>query len=172
MRSKASISLVRPTHKGIEPMAENDVIYMKAALDEALEAYAVGEVPIGAVVVRRGEIIGRGHNRRETWKDPTAHAELLAIRDACQQLGGWRLTESTLYVTIEPCSMCAGAIVLARIPRLVYGALDPKGGAVDSLFDLVRREDLNHKVEVTGGVLEDDCRALIQRFFQELRGQG
>ncbi|NLJ25014.1 MAG: nucleoside deaminase [Firmicutes bacterium] len=152
-------------------MAENDNIYMRAALDEAHEAYRVGEVPIGAVVVRRGEIIGRGHNRRETWKDPTAHAELLAIRDACQRLGGWRLTESVLYVTIEPCSMCAGAIVLARIPRLVYGALDPKGGAVDSLFDLVRREDLNHRVEVTGGVLEDECRALMQRFFQELRGQ-
>ncbi len=151
-------------------MGENDRIYMKAALEEAFQAYAVGEVPIGAVVVRRGEIIGRGHNRRETWKDPTAHAELLAIREACQQLGGWRLTESTLYVTIEPCSMCAGAIVLARIPRLVYGAKDPKAGAVDSLFDLVRREDLNHRVEVTGGVLEDECRLVIQEFFQELRG--
>ena len=151
-------------------MGENDRIYMKAALEEAFQAYAVGEVPIGAVVVRRGEIIGRGHNRRETWKDPTAHAELLAIREACQQLGGWRLTESTLYVTIEPCSMCAGAIVLARIPRLVYGAQDPKAGAVDSLFDLVRREDLNHRVEVTGGVLEDECRLVIQEFFQELRG--
>jgi len=152
-------------------MDELDRFYMQAALEEALEAYEVGEVPIGAVVVRRGEIIGKGHNRRETWKDPTAHAELLAIREACQQLGGWRLTESTLYVTIEPCSMCAGAIVLARIPRLVYGAQDPKAGAVDSLFDLVRREDLNHRVEVTSGVLEDECRALMREFFQELRGK-
>lgn len=151
-------------------MDENDRVYMKAALEEALEAHSVGEVPIGAVIVRRGDIIGKGHNRRETWKDPTAHAELLAIREACQKLGGWRLTESTLYVTIEPCSMCAGAIVLARIPRLVYGAQDPKAGAVDSLFDLVRREDLNHRVEVTGGVLEDECRLVIQEFFQELRG--
>ncbi len=152
-------------------MDEADRTYMQAALEEASRAYAIGEVPIGAVVVYRGEIIGRGHNRRETWKDPTAHAEILAIREACRRLGGWRLTESTLYVTIEPCSMCAGAIVLARIPRLVYGAKDPKAGAVDSVFDLVRRKELNHRVDVTSGVLEEECRAVIQRFFRELRSR-
>ncbi|MGI6565968.1 MAG: tRNA adenosine(34) deaminase TadA [Firmicutes bacterium] len=152
-------------------MDEADRTYMRAALDEAFRAYDIGEVPIGAVVVRRGEIIGRGHNRRETWKDPTAHAEILAIQEACRRLGGWRLTEATLYVTIEPCSMCAGAIVLARIPRLVYGAQDPKAGAVDSVVDLVRREELNHRVDVTSGVLEEECRAVIQRFFRELRNR-
>jgi tRNA(adenine34) deaminase len=152
-------------------MDEADRTYMRAALDEAFRAYDIGEVPIGAVIVRRGEIIGRGHNRRETWKDPTAHAEILAIQEACRRLGGWRLTEATLYVTIEPCSMCAGAIVLARIPRLVYGAQDPKAGAVDSVVDLVRREELNHRVDVTSGVLEEECRAVIQRFFRELRNR-
>ena len=152
-------------------MDEADRTYMRAALDEAFRAYDIGEVPIGAVVVRRGEIIGRGHNRRETWKDPTAHAEILAIQEACRRLGGWRLTEATLYVTIEPCPMCAGAIVLARIPRLVYGAQDPKAGAVDSVVDLVRREELNHRVDVTSGVLEEECRAVIQRFFRELRNR-
>ncbi|HHV93904.1 MAG TPA: tRNA adenosine(34) deaminase TadA [Firmicutes bacterium] len=153
----------------MDGMDEADRTYMQAALEEASRAYAVGEVPIGAVVVHQDEIIGRGHNRRETWKDPTAHAEILAIREACQRLGGWRLTDCTLYVTIEPCPMCAGAIVLARIRRLVYGAKDPKAGAVDSLFDLVRRKELNHRVDVTGGVLEEECRAVIQRFFRDLR---
>lgn len=150
-------------------MDDEDKVYMAMALDEAQKAYRLGEVPIGAVVVRHQKIIGRGHNMRETWKDPTAHAEMIAIRKACEQAGGWRLTESTLYVTIEPCPMCAGAMVLARLPRLVYGARDPKGGAVDSLFDLVRREELNHRVEVTAGVLEEECRAIMQKFFRELR---
>ena len=151
-------------------MDDQDRFYMGVALDEAQKAYRLGEVPIGAVVVRHGEIIGRGHNMREKWNDPTAHAEMIAIREACEQAGGWRLTESALYVTIEPCPMCAGAMVLARLPRLVYGARDPKGGAVDSLFDLVRREELNHRVEVTAGILEEECRAIMQKFFQELRG--
>jgi len=157
--------------RGMHKMHDTDRTHMEAALDEARRAYELREVPIGAVVVRMGEIVGRGHNRRETWQDPTAHAEILAIRDACQRLGGWRLTECTLYVTIEPCPMCAGAIVLARIPRLVYGARDPKAGAVDSLFDLVRREELNHRVEVTEGVMKEECRATIQEFFRELRSQ-
>ena len=150
-------------------MDDQDRFYMGVALDEAQKAYRLGEVPIGAVVVRHGEIIGRGHNMREKWNDPTAHAEMIAIREACEQAGGWRLTESALYVTIEPCPMCAGAMVLARLPRLVYGARDPKGGAVDSLFDLVRREELNHRVEVTAGILEEECRAIMQKFFRELR---
>ena len=150
-------------------MDDQDRFYMGVALDEAQKAYKLGEVPIGAVVVRHGEIIGRGHNMREKWNDPTAHAEMIAIREACEQAGGWRLTESALYVTIEPCPMCAGAMVLARLPRLVYGARDPKGGAVDSLFDLVRREELNHRVEVTAGILEEECRAIMQKFFRELR---
>ena len=150
-------------------MGDGDRFYMGVALQEAHQAYLLGEVPIGAVVVRNQEVIGRGHNMRETWKDPTAHAEIIAIKEACRRVGGWRLTESTLYVTIEPCPMCAGAIVLARLPRLVYGARDPKGGAVDSLFDLVRREDLNHRVEVAAGILEEECRAIIQKFFRELR---
>ena len=150
-------------------MGDGDRFYMGVALQEADQAYLLGEVPIGAVVVRNQEVIGRGHNMRETWKDPTAHAEIIAIKEACRRVGGWRLTESTLYVTIEPCPMCAGAIVLARLPRLVYGARDPKGGAVDSLFDLVRREELNHRVEVAAGILEEECRAIIQKFFRELR---
>ncbi len=150
-------------------MGDGDRFYMGVALQEAHQAYLLGEVPIGAVVVRNQEVIGRGHNMRETWKDPTAHAEIIAIKEACRRVGGWRLTESTLYVTIEPCPMCAGAIVLARLPRLVYGARDPKGGAVDSLFDLVRREELNHRVEVAAGILEEECRAIIQKFFRELR---
>ena len=150
-------------------MGDGDRFYMGVALQEAHQAYLLGEVPIGAVVVRNQEVIGRGHNMRETWKDPTAHAEIIAIKEACRRVGGWRLTESPLYVTIEPCPMCAGAIVLARLPRLVYGARDPKGGAVDSLFDLVRREELNHRVEVAAGILEEECRAIIQKFFRELR---
>ena len=150
-------------------MGDGDRFYMGVALQEADQAYLLGEVPIGAVVVRNQEVIGRGHNMRETWKDPTAHAEIIAIKEACRRVGGWRLTESTLYVTIEPCPMCAGAIVLARLPRLVYGARDPKGGAVDSLFDLVRREELNHRVEGAAGILGEECRAIIQKFFRELR---
>ena len=152
------------------PRQSEDEFYMEEALKEAAEAYRLGEVPIGAVVVRNGTVVGRGHNMREKWQDPTAHAEVIAIRDACSQVGGWRLTESTLYVTIEPCPMCAGAMVLARLPRLVYGAQDFKGGAVDSLFDLVRNTKLNHRLEVTAGILEEECRAIMQKFFQELRG--
>ncbi|NLK07968.1 MAG: nucleoside deaminase [Firmicutes bacterium] len=150
-------------------LEKQDVFYMNAALAEANKAYELGEVPVGAVVVRYGEIIGRGHNLRETHKDPTAHAEIVAIKEACAAVSGWRLTESTIYVTIEPCPMCAGAVVLARLARLVYGAKDPKSGAVDSLFDLVRRQELNHRVAVTAGVLEEECQAIMQKFFRELR---
>lgn len=146
------------------------VTYMQLALDEAHKAYALGEVPIGAVIVSDGAVIARAHNMKETWQDPTAHAEMLAIQRASQYLQRWRLTGTTLYVTIEPCPMCAGALVQSRIDRLVYGAKDPKAGAVDSLFNIVRNENLNHQLEVTGGVLAEECGALIQTFFRSKRG--
>lgn len=143
--------------------------FMQAALAEARLAYEKGEVPIGAVVVREGRIIGRGHNLRETNADPTAHAEVLALRVAAREQGHWRLEDSTLYVTLEPCIMCSGAIVLARVERLVYGARDPKAGAVDSLYRLVEDPRLNHRVEVIGGILEEECASLLKEFFRELR---
>lgn len=144
--------------------------YMQEAIREAYKALEIGEVPIGAVVVRDGEIIGRGYNQRETLGDPTAHAEMLAIREAAQYLGSWRLTGTTLYVTLEPCPMCAGAIVNARISELVYGASDPKAGAVSSLMNLVQDERLNHSVgEVIAGIREQECAELLRSFFKALR---
>ena len=145
------------------------IAWMREALAEAEKAYALGEVPIGAVVVRDGEVLGRGHNLRETLADSSAHAEILALREAARTIGDWRLTGCTLYVTIEPCPMCAGALVQFRVTRLVYGAKDSKAGAVDSLLDLVRDPRFNHQVEVISGVLEEECRAVIQRFFRGLR---
>lgn len=145
--------------------------YMKKALLEAKKAYALGEVPIGAVVVMDGEIIGRGHNLRETMIDSTAHAEILAMREAARILGDWRLAETTLYTTIEPCSMCAGAIVQFRVKTLVYGATDPKAGAVDSLIDLVRDPRFNHQAEVIRGVLEEECADIIRSFFRQVRNK-
>ncbi|WP_423230528.1 tRNA adenosine(34) deaminase TadA [Carboxydocella sporoproducens] len=150
-------------------MEHDDAYYMGLALVEARKAMALGEVPIGAVLVRRGEVVAAAHNWRELAPDPTGHAEMLVIREAARRLGGWRLTESTLYVTIEPCPMCAGAIVQARIERLVYGAADPKAGAVDSLMDLVRHPGLNHQVEVTAGVRAEECQELMKEFFRKLR---
>lgn len=147
----------------------DDAYYMGLALAEARKAMALGEVPIGAVLVRRGEVVAAAHNWRELAPDPTGHAEILAIREAARRLGGWRLTDSALYVTIEPCPMCAGAIVQARIERLVYGAADPKAGAVDSLMDLVRHPGLNHRVEVTAGVRAEECQELMKEFFRKLR---
>ncbi|MDR9786519.1 MAG: tRNA adenosine(34) deaminase TadA [Peptococcaceae bacterium MAG4] len=129
----------------------------------------MGEVPIGAVVVLDGEIIGRGHNLREALKDSTAHAEILALREAARKIGDWRLNGATLYSTIEPCPMCAGALVQFRVKTLVYGAADPKAGAVDSVIDVVRQPRFNHQVEVVAGVLEEECRQIIQRFFRALR---
>lgn len=149
---------------------ERDEQLMRLALNEARLAIASGEVPIGAVVIGpEGEVLGRGHNLRESLQDPTAHAEILAIREAARRVGSWRLTGTTLYATIEPCPMCAGALVLARVERLVYGAPDPKAGAVDSLMDIVRDERLNHRLEVAGGVLEDECAGLMKEFFRKLR---
>lgn len=143
--------------------------FMQEALVEARLALALGEVPIGAVVVLDGEIIGRGHNRRESCHDPTAHAEILAIQDAAQYLQQWRLTNATLYVTLEPCPMCAGAIINARLQKLVFGAYDPKAGAVTSLMNLVQDRRLNHFVEVYDGICQRECAELLQKFFQELR---
>jgi len=143
--------------------------YMEAALEEAKIAFDLGEVPVGAVVVRGGEIIARAHNMTETIKDPTAHAEVLAIREAARALGGWRLIGCDLYVTMEPCSMCAGAIVWSRVERLFYGARDPKAGAVGSLFDIPGDSRLNHNPEVVVGVMEEECSAIVKDFFRELR---
>lgn len=145
---------------------------MRLALEEAKAAPAHGDVPVGAVVLQRGVVLAGAHNRREVDQDPTAHAELLVLRMAARALGSWRLEECTLYVTLEPCTMCAGAMVLARLPRLVYGATDPKAGAAGSLYDLTREPRLNHRVELTAGVLGEECAALLRTFFVVRRGRG
>lgn len=149
--------------------ADNDLAYMRLALEQAGLAPALGEVPIGAVLVHDGQVLAQVHNFREVWQDPTAHAEIVAIREAASRLGTWRLTGATLYVTVEPCSMCAGAIIQSRISRLVFGARDPKAGACGSVFNLPEERRLNHKVEVSGGVLERESQQLIQTFFRRLR---
>lgn len=151
------------------PSDEQDEAFMRVALEEAARAPAIGEVPIAAVVVREGNILAQAHNYRELWQDPTAHAEVIAIRAAATALGTWRLTETTLYVTVEPCAMCLGAIILARIPRVVFGAKDPKAGACGSVFDFTDEPKLNHRVEVRGGILEQESQTLIQHFFRQLR---
>jgi tRNA(adenine34) deaminase len=148
---------------------QQDQTFMQAALEQAALAKALGEVPIGAVIVLDGEIIGRGYNLRETSNDPTSHAEMVAIRQAAEHIGHWRLLESTLYVTLEPCVMCMGAIILARIPRLVYACRDPRAGAVGSIYDFAQDERFNHKVEVTEGVLGEECSEMLSGFFRELR---
>ena len=142
---------------------------MAQALAEARLAAAEGEVPIGAVVVAEGRVVGRGRNARERLNDPTAHAEILALQEASRTLGRWRLAGATLYATLEPCPMCAGALVNARIDRLVYGVADPKAGAVDTLFDLVRDTRLNHRVQVDRGVLAAECGEILRQFFCERR---
>ncbi|WP_243149770.1 tRNA adenosine(34) deaminase TadA [Thermaerobacter sp. PB12/4term] len=149
-----------------------DQRYMAEALAEARRALALGEVPVGAVAVYQDAIIARGHNLRERLGDPTAHAEILVLRKAAARLGGWRLEGVTLYVTLEPCPMCAGAIVLARVPRLVYGAPDPKAGAAGSLMNLVQHDRLNHRVELRSGVLAEASAALLRGFFRGLRDPG
>ena len=143
--------------------------WLRSALEEARSAGSAGDVPVGAVIVYDGAVIGRGQNRVERLCDPTAHAEMLAIREACAALGYERLAGATLYVTLEPCAMCAGAIVLARLDRLVFGAADPKAGACGSLCDIVRDPRLNHQVEVKGGVLEEACSRLLKDFFRARR---
>lgn len=143
---------------------------MREALAEAAKAAAIGEVPIGAVVVRNGEIVARAHNLRETAHDATAHAEVLAIRRAGEALGGWRLMGCTLYVTVEPCPMCAGALVQSRVEHVVYGARDPKAWADRSLLEIVQNPGLNHRMEVTAGVLAEECSQTMKAFFQARRG--
>jgi tRNA(adenine34) deaminase len=146
--------------------------HMRAAIDEARAAAGAGEVPVGCVIVAAdGSIVGRGRNRRERDADPTAHAEVLAIREAAKAVGGWRLVDVTLYVTQEPCPMCAGAIVNARVPRVVFGCDNPKAGAVRTLYRLLEDARLNHRCEVTGGVLADECASELTRFFEALRSQ-
>ncbi len=146
--------------------------FMQAALDEARAAGDEDEAPIGAVVVHRGRIIARAHNQREQLRDPTAHAEMIAITQAAATLGSWRLEDCTLYVTLEPCPMCAGAILQARIPLVVYGAADPKAGAVHSLFRLLNDARLNHRAEVISGVLAQPCGEILTQFFQKQRALG
>ena len=153
-------------------MKQEDAFYMRAALAEAAQAYALGEVPIGAVLVdEAGEIVARGHNLRERDHDATAHAEMIAIRAACGRLGRWRLSGLTLYVTIEPCPMCAGAIVMSRMDRVVYGGTDYKAGACESLFNIPGHPALNHHPEVTAGVLAEECAGIMKRFFRERRAR-
>ena len=146
-----------------------DLTFMRMALEEAAKAPTVGEVPIAALIVQDGRVLAQAHNYRELWQDPTAHAEIIAIRAAAAALGTWRLTDTTLYVTVEPCSMCIGAIILARVSRVIFGAWDQKAGACGSLFDLPSEPKLNHRVAVTGGILEQESQALIQKFFKNLR---
>jgi tRNA(adenine34) deaminase len=143
--------------------------YMIEALKEAEKALNLGEVPIGCVIVKDGNIIGRGHNRTIVEKDPTAHAEILAIREAAKFLGGWRLLGTELYVTCEPCAMCAGAMVWARIQKVVFGTKDPKAGAAGSVINVLQEDGLNHQVEIESGVLEDQCKEILQNFFRDIR---
>ncbi len=152
-----------------DPHAPDHDRFMRLAIDAARAATEHDDVPVGAVVVRGGEVIATAANRREIDQDPTAHAEILALRDAAKALGSWRLEACTLYVTLEPCAMCAGSLVLARLPLLVYGAGDPKAGAVDHLYDIPRDPRLNHRVEVVTGVLDQECGDLLRDFFRARR---
>jgi tRNA(adenine34) deaminase len=146
-----------------------DERWIGAALDQAVLAENEGDVPVGAIIVRQNEVLARASNRTVRDQDPTAHAEMLAIRDAAHVVGSWRLNDCTLYVTLEPCAMCAGAIVLARVDRLVFGSWDEKAGMVGSLGDIVRHKKLNHRAEVLGGVRAEECGELLRRFFKERR---
>ena len=146
--------------------------YMRLALAEAEAALAENEVPIGAVIAHEGRVIAAAHNQRETLRDPTAHAEMIAITQAAQALRSWRLTDATLYVTLEPCAMCAGAIIQARLPLVVYGAADPKAGAVHTLYQMLADRRLNHQAQTIPGVLADQCGAILSRFFEGQRRLG
>ena len=146
-----------------------DDYFMRLAIREAERALEHDDVPVGAVVVQGGEVIGAGHNERELREDPTAHAEVIAIREAARALGTWRLLDTVLYVTLEPCAMCAGAIVLGRIPRVVYGAVDPKAGAAGSVLDILAEPRLNHRPDVAGGLLAEESAELLREFFRSRR---
>jgi tRNA(adenine34) deaminase len=158
---------------GADPLSSHffprDEYFMRLALREAMQALDHDDVPIGAVVVRDGEVIGAGHNERELRADPTAHAEMIALREASRQLGSWRVLDSVMYVTLEPCAMCAGAIVLARIPRVVFGATDPKAGAAGSVLDVLDVPQLNHRPQVESGLLAEECADLLRAFFAPRR---
>jgi tRNA(adenine34) deaminase len=147
----------------------DDERWMRVAIGEARRALEHDDVPVGAVVVHDGELIGAGHNERELRQDPTAHAEMIALREAAARLGSWRLLDTTLYVTLEPCAQCAGAIVLGRVPRVVYGTADPKAGAAGSVLDILGEPRLNHRPGVAGGVLAEECAALLVDFFRSRR---
>jgi tRNA(adenine34) deaminase len=146
-----------------------DEYFMRLALREAARALDHDDVPIGAVIVKDGEVIGSGHNERELRADPTAHAEMIALREAARVLGGWRVLETVMYVTLEPCAMCAGAIVLARVPRVVFGTADPKAGAAGSVLDVLDVPQLNHRPQVQSGLLAEDCADLLRAFFASRR---
>jgi tRNA(adenine34) deaminase len=147
----------------------NDTYWMRLALQEAEKGYRLGEVPVGAVIILEGQVIGRGFNQTEKLSDPTAHAEILAITSACAAIGDWRLENAELFCTLEPCSMCAGAAVLARIKRIVFGAADPKFGACGSIFNIPTEPRLNHRIIVEGGVLQNDVAEMMRSFFREVR---
>ena len=166
-----SVGRIKQASNSSRLLLENltDEFWMNFALAEARQAVTFGEVPIGAVIVLNDEIIGRGHNQPIRSCDPTAHAEIIALREAAKRIENYRLTDATIYVTIEPCAMCAGAIVNARIKRLVYGAAEPRQGAIHSVFQICTNSSLNHQVEVRAGVKEEDCKALMQTFFKARR---
>jgi tRNA(adenine34) deaminase len=152
-------------------MSEDHARYMQYALAEAERAAAMGEVPVGCVIVHEDRIVGKAHNRRESLQDPTAHAEMLAITQAAAALGSWRLEDTRLYVTLEPCPMCAGAIILARIAEVYFGACDPKAGVCGTLMNLLEDERFNHRPRVTAGLLADECGAILTAFFRNIRQQ-
>jgi len=145
--------------------------WMRVAIEEAKKAEALAEVPIGAIVVHQGQIIGRGHNLRETTQNATTHAEMIAIQEACKAIGSWRLEETQLYVTLEPCPMCSGAMILSRVKEVYFGAYDPKGGTAGTLMNLLEDERFNHQAEVEGGILEEECGELLSVFFRNLRAK-
>jgi tRNA(adenine34) deaminase len=149
--------------------ADQDERFMRAALREAAAAEEAGDVPIGAVIVKDGQLIGKAHNQRELLQDPTAHAEMIALTQAAEKVGSWRLEGCTIYVTLEPCPMCAGALVMGRVVRLVYGCDDPKAGACGTLYDIVRDARLNHRLEVRKGVLAEECSSILTTFFRKKR---
>lgn len=154
-----------------ESYIDQHAYWMREAIEEASKAEGIGEVPIGAVIVKDGAIIARGHNLRETSLDPTAHAEMIAIREASKHLDAWRLLGCTLYVTLEPCPMCAGAIVQSRIPLVVFGTPDPKAGCAGTLMNLLQEERFNHRVDLVSGVLQEECAFQLTSFFRRLRGK-
>jgi tRNA(adenine34) deaminase len=158
-------------NKAADMQPGEDAVWMELALEQAALAAASGEVPVGALVIKDGEIIGQGHNRNLLDSDPTAHAEIIALRQAAARLGNHRLTGCTMVATIEPCSMCAGALIHARIARLVYGASDPKAGAAGSTLQVINHPSLNHRMEVTAGVLAEKCSEILQKFFRQKRQQ-